>query len=417
MLPTPSTPPSRDDAEVIEVNSGAALSTPWGYPSPSSSTPPLSPPVAQAGHSHALASSSPVASEAHQLDYGLQSPQLTDEDQDMSEGGVPLSLGLAEEDVMSMSPQNASELQAEMGILDAEVIGQAGLDELYLGSHSQDLTLATGPPFILSASSQISDQPSVDEFEDDMLYDELEPAEASNGPAAMMEVSLQLEHLQGAHEIVDFLGGAVIQHGNAADHSIPPPLLPTQSSAGFESSEEPFEEDAAQAAGLALASPGLLYPGGHGGIPTSAGAGSSAPNQGDQIAVSHVHDLEMQWDDNVSEADEPSVEDQDNLCFVDFLHAWERTYSHGHGLHSLSKKTARVPTLPAILRQTVPKGLEPVVTSDLQGDACDIQGINWKELGVSRLEANKMRKRTYKNYTNLRLPAHWQVGSPVHLIS
>jgi hypothetical protein len=335
----------------------------------------------------------------------------------MSEGGAPLSLGLTEEDAMSMSPQYAPELEAEMGMLDAEVMGQVDLDELYLGSHSQDLTMVTDPPFILSASSQVPAQPSVDDFEDDMLYDELDPAEASNGPAAMMEVSLQLEHLQGAHEIVDFLGAAVMQHGNAADHSIPPPLLPTLSSAGFDSSEEPSEEDAAQAAGLALAPLGLLFPGSHGGFATSAGAGSSPPNQGNQSVIFHVYNLAMLWDDNVSEANESAVEDHDNLCFVDFLRAWERTYSDEHGLHGPAKKTARVPTLPAILRQTTPRGLEPVVRSDLQGDACDIQGINWKELGVSRLEAKKMRKRTYKNYTNLRLPAHWQVGSPVHLVS
>ncbi|KAH0536145.1 hypothetical protein GP486_008904, partial [Trichoglossum hirsutum] len=43
-----------------------------------------------------------------------------------------------------------------------------------------------------------------------------------------------------------------------------------------------------------------------------------------------------------------------------------------------------------------------IMASQVNGDEYDIQGINWKALGVSRAEARKARKEYYKNYTNLK---------------
>jgi hypothetical protein len=46
---------------------------------------------------------------------------------------------------------------------------------------------------------------------------------------------------------------------------------------------------------------------------------------------------------------------------------------------------------------------DPEITADqVNGEEYDIQGINWKALGVSRAEARKARKEYYKNYTNLK---------------
>jgi hypothetical protein len=47
-----------------------------------------------------------------------------------------------------------------------------------------------------------------------------------------------------------------------------------------------------------------------------------------------------------------------------------------------------------------------VVQSDLRGDRCDFQGIDWTKLEVKRLEARKLRNFHYKNYTNMRPPPH-----------
>jgi WD40 repeat protein len=422
MLPTPSTPPSYDAAEMVDANSGAALSMGWGYPSPSSSTSPLSP-VVQASHSYALASppgsSSSVAGEALHQNLDLESPHLSDEDQDMSEGGALLSVDLAHEDLLSTPlPGHAQELSAELDMLDAAVMGEGNLDELFFGDAHQATTWEPPSSFMAAIQAPALPLHSSDDIDDHMLYDEFEPAEAANLPTAMLEVSQQLEHLQDAHENVDILGITEAQHDVVADHSISPPLLPTLSSASFESPEVPSQEDVAssmeasslnsQAAGLALGLPDVLHPGGHGGFAAAAAADASTPDQSHQITVSHLNNLDASWDDIVSEADQPEVDDQFNMSLGDFLYRWGRSTPRESGF---SDKTSRSPSLPAVLWQRSLRDLDPVVKSDLQGDKCDIQRIDWKELGVSRLEAKKMRKRTYKNYTNLRLPAQWHVST------
>lgn len=407
MLLTPSTSTSPDAVE--------NLSTTWGYPSPSSSTSALSP-VVQAGHGYALVSppgsSNSVLGEAHNPDLGPAHPHLADEDQDMSEGGAPLSEHIALEEPLSIAPGPAQELNAEMDMLESEIMGQANLDGLYLSANEQLATI-TEPPFYFSASTQAAAQnlQSSDDFDDDMLYDEFEPAEATSLPTAMLEVSQQLEHLQDVHENVDFLGIAETQHDIMADHSIPPLLLPTLSSVGGGS--EPLQEGVVslmgpffldpQATGLAQGLPGLLHPGAHGSFVASAGADAATQSQ---VTVSHLNPLEISWDDIVSEADQPEVDDQSNLSLGDFLHTWARMNSRRDGS---TNKGSRCPALHSILRQRGLRNLEPVLRSDLRGDRCDIQRLDWDDLEVTRLEAKKMRKRTYKNYTNLRLPAHWHV--------
>lgn len=60
------------------------------------------------------------------------------------------------------------------------------------------------------------------------------------------------------------------------------------------------------------------------------------------------------------------------------------------------------PHISEVISQRHASDLEPVEQSDLKGDECDIQGLNWKQLGVSRLEAKQKRRETYKNYLNIR---------------
>jgi hypothetical protein len=418
MLPTSSTSPSPEAPEVVDANGSAIHSTGWGYPSPSSSTSLLSP-VVQAGHSYTLASppvsSTSILGEEHDLELDLSSPRLTDEDQDMSEGGAPLSEQFTLEELLSILPGHAQELDAELDMLDAEVVGQAGQDGLYVDISDQPATI-NEQPFSFSTSTHVvaQNQQSSDDFDDDMLYDEFEPAEVTSLPTTMLEVSQQLEHLQDTHENVDFPGITEAQHDNMADHSISPPLLLTLYAIG-ESSEEASQEDVVSSAGpsslnpqgtaLAQGLPGVLHPGNHGGFVASAGADDVTPSQ---VTISQFNPLEITWDDIVSEADQPEVDDQFNLSLGDFLYTWARMNSRRDGSAS---KGSRFPALHSILRQRGLRKLEPVVRSDLHGDRCDIQRLDWDDLGVTRLEAKKMRKRTYKNYTNLRLPAQWHVST------
>jgi hypothetical protein len=48
---------------------------------------------------------------------------------------------------------------------------------------------------------------------------------------------------------------------------------------------------------------------------------------------------------------------------------------------------------------------------DLAGDQCDMQGIDWEDLGVTRKDARERRLLTYRNYTNQQGSDRWHVSS------
>ncbi|KAJ2898808.1 WD domain-containing protein [Zalerion maritima] len=78
----------------------------------------------------------------------------------------------------------------------------------------------------------------------------------------------------------------------------------------------------------------------------------------------------------------------DNPSFLLFLRRW--IYS------------PRVRTQP-ILEQVEAQADEPervVHYGSLEGDKCDMQGINWHEMGTTRRDARLQRRRTYRNYVN-----------------
>lgn len=94
------------------------------------------------------------------------------------------------------------------------------------------------------------------------------------------------------------------------------------------------------------------------------------------------------------------VDSQLNMNLGDFLSDWATTVPRRVPGHS--KKG--VPSQAAITSHILARDLMPMRRCDLQGDDCDIQRIDWKDLGVTRLEARQRRRATYKNYTNLIYP-------------
>ncbi|KAI1279938.1 quinon protein alcohol dehydrogenase-like superfamily [Xylaria sp. FL0933] len=57
-----------------------------------------------------------------------------------------------------------------------------------------------------------------------------------------------------------------------------------------------------------------------------------------------------------------------------------------------------------------------ITYDDLKGDECDIQGINWQDLGVTRSWARKCRSRTFRNYTNNPETDRWDPSLPDKLL-
>lgn len=98
------------------------------------------------------------------------------------------------------------------------------------------------------------------------------------------------------------------------------------------------------------------------------------------------------------------VEDQYNLSLGDFLYSWSVVSLQRSGSTNY-KKRKRGPNLGNVeeLRRNKPTDIH---RSDLCGERCDIQGLNWKKLEVSRTDGRKIRQRTYKSYVNMRPPPY-----------
>ncbi|OBT93351.2 hypothetical protein VE01_08728 [Pseudogymnoascus verrucosus] len=87
----------------------------------------------------------------------------------------------------------------------------------------------------------------------------------------------------------------------------------------------------------------------------------------------------------------------DNMTLSDFLFRWSLT------IRSESRKANRGPRLER-LREFGTSMPTEIRRTDLRGERCDIQGINWKKLEVKRRDARRMRIASYKNFHNLTPP-------------
>ena len=339
-------------------------------------------------------------------DDGLDAGTLSDEDQDMSDGGAALTMTLS----------HAEQLNAELDMLDAEVMGTENLAELLMDNH-YDPTMAEEGPFNYYGS--IPGPQDSDLYDEDMIEDALGPGpvNSSNIPVAMSAVSQQLQHIQDGQGHANFTAPAAdAQHGGFQDNSTSPfpfhPFLTTNSgnTEGFAQMESVSVAYAAspEQQPVTLGSPTAPLLSGAEGWAPSPTMGVLVPIQGHLTVASHFPSSNMiaKEDDQITDADDDPVDDQFNLSLAEFLYHW----AHSSLREEDSKRRPRGPTLPAVESQREMKDTGPMIRTDLRGERCDIQRINWAELGVSRLEARQRRRQTYKNYTNLRFPLQWHVS-------
>jgi hypothetical protein len=336
---------------------------------------------------------------------GLYDEALSDEDQDMSDGGAALTMTLS----------HAEQLNAELDMLDAEVMGSENLAGLLMDNHYHPIMIEDGP---FNYYDSIADPQESDVYDEDMMDDALGPGPVnlSNLPVAMSAVSQQLQHIQNGQGHANFTPPADAQHGGFQDNSTSPfifhPLLTTNAgnTGGFAQMEFVSLADitSPQQQSVTLGSPTSPHLWGTEGWEPSPTMGVLVPTQGHLTVTSHFpsSDMIVLEDDQITDADDDAVDDQINLSFAEFLYNW----AHSSLWEEDAKKRPRGPTLPAVESQREMKNTGPMTRKDLRGERCDIQRINWAELGVSRLEARQMRRQTYKNYTNLRLPLRWHVS-------
>jgi hypothetical protein len=101
----------------------------------------------------------------------------------------------------------------------------------------------------------------------------------------------------------------------------------------------------------------------------------------------------------------PNILGPENHNLVDFLKSWA-----WQGRYMQSGRGAQVPWISKINEQVSTK-IGQIRYSDLQGDNCDMQGIDWESLGVTRRGARDRRLSTYKNYTNKLGSDIWHVST------
>lgn len=95
----------------------------------------------------------------------------------------------------------------------------------------------------------------------------------------------------------------------------------------------------------------------------------------------------------------------ENYNLADFIRVWAWQNGVWQGV---SRERGRYPWLDRISPQ-ISKDLTRIEYQDLEGDSCDVQGMNWDDLGVTRSEARERRLLTYKNYVNIPRSDRWQV--------
>ncbi|OWP06943.1 hypothetical protein B2J93_7677 [Marssonina coronariae] len=312
-------------------------------------------------------------------------PSGSDEDLDMSDGGAALTMTLS----------HAEALNHEMDMLDAEVMGHENL--LGLAEHPSYHSVSQSGP------DQGADDDSPDEWAvtGENLPTEEVPAGATSASTTMSQVSQQqqLQHWQegqahaGTAQAVGELSGGDMQQHSTSSSPLPfPPNMQNGSvpgaSADAHSNPGPVSQSTHDGSALPLVAGGWE-------TPTSV-----LPPPASAQAQPAFHNPLMDEFFDGEGADNAEVQDQFNLTLAEFLEAWGRSASRP-GLED-TRRRSRGPSL-ASLSVHREQMLRPIERDDLQGDKCDIQRINWVDLGVTRVEARQQRRAMYNNYTNLRV--------------
>ncbi|TVY83550.1 putative WD repeat-containing protein [Lachnellula suecica] len=317
--------------------------------------------------------------------------ESTDEDQDMSDGGAELTMTLS----------HAEALNAELDLLDVELMGPENLQNM----HMEHYHSAENENMFFYSDSFPPSEPYSHHAED---VQEGEPLPTPDLPTTMSEVSQHLQHIQDGQEHLE-LEMAEEEHGAFINNSTHPfllPFIPHVDLINGPAGSQPFPDhislaDISSMPGSpeVLQSPVALS---NANTAPPAAANGLVPPQG-TIGGSHMFFMDVQWDEESNADLDNEVGDQHNLSLGEFLYSWAMSAVRADE----PKKRSRGPNVTAVHRQRFVEQLEPMRRFDLQGEQCDIQRIDWSDLGVTRLEARQMRRQTYINYTNVRLAYQW----------
>ncbi|KAK3330220.1 WD40-repeat-containing domain protein [Apodospora peruviana] len=97
-----------------------------------------------------------------------------------------------------------------------------------------------------------------------------------------------------------------------------------------------------------------------------------------------------------------------NNGLTDFLHSWARS---SRTSPTFARERGRFPW-PNRINDLTHRQVARIKYEDLGGDCCDLQGIDWEDIGVTRREARERRFLTYNNYVNMPRSDQWTPDLP-----
>ncbi|POR35629.1 Putative WD repeat-containing protein [Tolypocladium paradoxum] len=104
----------------------------------------------------------------------------------------------------------------------------------------------------------------------------------------------------------------------------------------------------------------------------------------------------------------PTILGSENLGLIDFLREWAHD-----GCFLPGYRQMRPPHLHQVHEQSRAE-VHDVTYSDLMGDQCDFQGLNWASMETTRAAARRRRRHTYRNYVNQSGSDNWTVSGMVY---
>jgi hypothetical protein len=392
------TPPSEDSIENLDIDtSNGVVLTEYANHSPASQVPSI---TTSLGASNTVPGNNLGTYLA--TDDSMLLELTEDEDQDMSDGGAALASTLSHE----------GHIQIDMDVFNAEPMEPNNLGDTPTNVVLVDLHEVV--PYITSYNFAHGLGGELEDLEPPIPVPAMPDAATTDLPAVMSEVSHQLQHIQDGQEHGDFELSQAEHHELFMNHnqstapfpftSLPPVSVAAVTEHGATTVVSSQNQPSA-VVGSAQAPNGAInsWPN------VSVMDGSSFGQAGLFNSPSHLPSSDVIWaDDQDSDADHNEVEDQINMNFGAFLLDW----ADQARMRRAKDRRYRGPAAHGVARYSTENDIDPVTINDLKGEECDFQRIDWSELGVSRLEARQMRRKTYKNYTNLRYvnPPQWHVS-------
>lgn len=339
-------------------------------------------------------------------------PMSDDEGGMLSDGGVQLDISQAHTESVDldtdMAPPEAEENSSLLSIPQIHAISEHETSNIAVGLES-DTMQPSWPqepgPGASAVAYQISNL--LDEISG--LTQQIQHTQHEHPELQHIEQQLHdlqqlqtLQHIQGMQEQGE---QPTVPHGAAYDQGnsllfYSPVLFAPSSSTGSQlvhAGSMPAVSMPLNAEDLGAVS-SLLEPGGQ--ALTHISHVSPPVNTSTQSGIAGIFEVMNGVDIpfNVPPANVAQVEvSHDNMTLSDFLFRWSLT------IRSESRKANRGPRLER-LREFGTSMPTEIRRTDLRGERCDIQGINWKKLEVKRRDARRMRIASYKNFHNLTPP-------------